>query len=73
MTNGDEAAFSIAGEALGLTKREYFASMALCGLSVQAIPGVHNSNAPGWNSESAKHAVALADALILELNSGVAL
>jgi len=51
----------------GLTKREYFAGQALQGLTVQAIPGGHNSNSPHNNSYIARHAVAMADALLEEL------
>jgi len=51
----------------GLTKREYFAGQALQGLTVQAIPGGYNSNSPHNNSYIARHAVAMADALLEEL------
>jgi hypothetical protein len=52
----------------GLTKREYFAAMALQGLCVQAIAGSHNSDTESFNIEKADHAVNLADALINALN-----
>jgi hypothetical protein len=52
----------------GLTKREYFASMAMQGLMVQAIPGGHNRNDSLNNAERAKFAVDMADALIDALN-----
>lgn len=53
----------------GLTKREYFAAMALSGLAVQAIAGSHNDfTLPKNASHQAKNAVALADSLITELN-----
>jgi len=51
-----------------LTKREYFAAMALQGLCVQAIAGSHNSDTESFNIEKADHAVNLADALINALN-----
>ena len=53
---------------LGMTKREYFAAMALQGLMVQAIPGGHNSNSYNLNKDRAKFAVDMADALINELS-----
>ncbi len=53
----------------GLSKREYFAGQALQGLMVQAIPGGHNSNQPNHNEHKAKHAVAMADALLEALES----
>lgn len=51
----------------GLTKREYFAGLALQGLSVACIPGSHNADDPVWNADKAKHAVNLADTLLAEL------
>lgn len=52
-----------------LTKREFFASQALVGLCVQAIPGNHNTlSNPVHSGTLAKYAVIMADALILELN-----
>lgn len=53
----------------GLTKREYFAGLAMQGLMVQAIAGIHNSNSEIWNTERAKFAVAMADALLKELDN----
>lgn len=50
-------------QTFGLTKREYFAVMAMQGLSVAAIPGGHN-----MTSEVVRDAVQRADALIAELN-----
>lgn len=53
----------------GINIREYFAAIALSGLSVQAIPGRHNNFTDKSNAVmQAKCAVALADALIDELN-----
>lgn len=51
-----------------LTKREYFAAMALQGLCVQAIAGAHNMDKVNLNLEKATHAANLADALINALN-----
>lgn len=73
-TNENDLAFPNRGQyedterATGLTKREYFAAQAMIGLCVPAIAGVHNKDLPSWNSEKAKQAVNLADALIDELN-----
>jgi hypothetical protein len=76
MENGKKPAFSIAlhdngnalhKEAMGLTKREYFAGQALVGLMVQAIPGGHNTNNTFNNSVVVKHAVDIADAILAEL------
>jgi hypothetical protein len=51
----------------GITKREYFAALALQGLCVCAIPGAHNS--PNrLVQEHPTTAVMLADALIKALN-----
>lgn len=54
----------------GLSKREYFAAIALQGLMVQAIAGRHNINNLLNNTERAKFAVDMADALIKALNEG---
>lgn len=53
----------------GLSKREFFAAMALAGQAVSAIPGSHNqmTNA-SFAKERAQAAVILADALIQELS-----
>jgi hypothetical protein len=52
----------------GLTKREYFAAMAMQGLCVQIIAGSHNRDIESFNREKAAHAVNLADELINALN-----
>lgn len=57
-THGDDAAFP--GSQPGLTKREYFAAMALQGLLADG------TNA--FESEEIRYAVAFADALIEALN-----
>lgn len=69
MTNGNDAAFSRGGFAMtaedydlgaeGMTKREYFAAMALQGLC--AKPDFDSADAPS-------EAVLVAEALIEELN-----
>lgn len=51
----------------GLTIRQHFAAMALQGLCVQAISGSHNQ-LKNMVAELPEKAVALADALIAELN-----
>lgn len=51
----------------GLTKREYFAALVLAGLSPMCIPGNHNTK-NNMVKELPEKAVALADALIEELN-----
>lgn len=48
----------------GLTKREYFAVMAMQGLCVQAIPGSHNTNTPTNNRYLAIHALNIAEELL---------
>lgn len=53
---------------IGLTKREYFAAMALSGLTVAAIVGVQNADTTQSNYDRARQAVNLADALINTLN-----
>ena len=53
----------------GLTKREYFAAMALQGLMVQSIPGSHNLNTDNLNKVRAKFAVNMADAVLCELDN----
>jgi hypothetical protein len=74
MTNGNDpinmgtTEFGTMGGQYGLTKREYFAAMALQGLCVQAIAGSHNLNTLDLNLEKAKHAANLADVLIYALN-----
>jgi hypothetical protein len=56
-------------EGLGLTKREYFAGLALQGLMVQAIAGNHNINDKDNNHYRAKFAVDMADELLKQLES----
>jgi hypothetical protein len=51
----------------GLTKREYFAGLAMQGLMVQAIPGSHNINDKDNNLYRAKFAVDMADELLKQL------
>jgi hypothetical protein len=75
MENGKKPAFSVAlhdngnalhKEAMGLTKREYFAVHIATGLSVQAIAGRHNI--PTEMAENVPYAaVMIADALLAEL------
>lgn len=73
MTNGNDAAFArplgevldpgepaISDEQEGLTKREYFAAIAMGGL-------IGTSEAPSWQVD-AKNAIQMADALIDALN-----
>lgn len=70
MTNGNDAAYSRAGfyadvencGESGLTKREYFAAMAMQGLCA--------SITTAFPDELAFDAVKLADAIINELNKG---
>ena len=69
--NADRAAFPISMgsfSSLGLTKREYFAAMALQGLCVPCIKGQHNGNNPSEAAFKAQMAKNLADALIIELD-----
>lgn len=63
-TNPDDMAFAIqdGSGAPGLSKREYFASLAMQGFCNAAYTDSWNEN------ECAKHAVLMADALIAELN-----
>ena len=69
--NGNDGAFAMATidgfTQYGLTKREYFAAMAMQGLCVRAIPGSHNTLREMLN-ELPRIAVAMADALIEELD-----
>ena len=51
----------------GLTKREYFAAMAMQGLCVPCIPGHENANDNSESIGKAMMAVRLADALLKEL------
>lgn len=53
----------------GISKREYFAAMALSGLTVAAISGGHNADTTQANYDRARQAVNLADALIDVLNN----
>jgi hypothetical protein len=78
MENGKKPAFSVAlrdngnalhSEAMGLTKREYFAGLAMQGLMVQAIPGSHNINDKDNNLYRAKFAVDMADELLKQLGN----
>lgn len=52
----------------GLSKREYFATMAMQGLCVPCTPGRHNSNDLIEAKHKATMAVRLADTLIDVLN-----
>lgn len=54
-------------DVIGLTKREYFAAMAMQGLMVQAIAGNHNINDDFNNHYRAKFAVDMADELLKQL------
>ena len=70
MTNGNDNAcgYGFANErssyeSLGLTKREYFAAMAMQGLCANSIPGNHHKP-----EVLCKDAVEYADTLIKELN-----
>lgn len=60
--SGDTAFPSAAGETIGLTKREYFAAIALQGLLAS-----DTTNHDKW-TDIAESAVLSADALIAELN-----
>lgn len=74
MTNPDDAAFErpILGEREngmaycychgGLTKREYFAAIAMQGMIHKMKPEI------GWMKKCAIHSIQMADALIAELN-----
>jgi hypothetical protein len=71
MSNANDMAFPVVlattrtpndSEQLGLTKREYFAAMAMQGLCANSIPGSHHS----FNN-TANEAVRYADALLAEL------
>lgn len=74
-TKGDSQAFlatparnSLGVEYIGLTKREYFAALAM-----QASVAANDHHNPEWHDKAkselhAKGAVMLADALIAELN-----
>lgn len=63
MTTANEPITGIEGVCDGLTKREYFAAMAMQGLAIQ----------PGYTSDIAARAVAFADHLIIALNKPDAL
>ena len=52
----------------GLTKREYFAALALQGLATPCTPGGHNLNDSLESKHKAQMAVRLADTLIEQLN-----
>jgi hypothetical protein len=74
-TKSDDAAFSNATDhmgnptiGIGLTKREYFASMVLQGLCVPCHGGMQNLNDKNETMFKVSMAVRLADALIDELN-----
>ena len=72
MENSDKTAYPIVGIAFsdsykGLTKREYFAGLAMQGLMVQAIAGSHNANSATLNEERAKFSVDMADAILKQL------
>ena len=67
MKNADKSAFPHPDDTLsskiGLTKREYFAAMAMQGLCANSIAGSHNKP-----SNLAIDAVMYADALLKELD-----
>ncbi len=71
-TKGESLIHSFDGEELynnsGLTKREYFAAMALQGICTPCIAGSHNANNAQESQFKAEMAVRLSDALIAELN-----
>jgi hypothetical protein len=52
----------------GITKREYFAGLAMQGLCTPCIAGAHNINNWPESQVKAEMAVRLADALLLELS-----
>lgn len=62
LTDSDSDAFP-SGNSSGVTKREYFAAMAMQGLCANSIPG--NQHLP---DNLSREAVCYADALIAELN-----
>lgn len=64
----DEYGDPMYGYDIGLTKREYFAALAMQGLSTPLVPGVQNLNRMDEAIHKAGMAVRLADALIEELN-----
>jgi hypothetical protein len=72
MTKGSSLIHSFDGEDFfnknGLTKREYFAAMAMQGICTPCIAGSHNANNAQESQFKAEMAVRLADALIAELN-----
>lgn len=69
MENGKQSAFGYGfaneqshQESQGLTKREYFAAMAMQGLLANStIVGLHNQDALNWISE---HSISRADSLL---------
>ena len=69
MSNKDEPAFPVGNGRIGLTKREWFAGMALQGLCVPCIPGHHNANDIPERKLKAHQAVHLADELIEAFNN----
>lgn len=73
--NSDESAFGYGfanersyQEVKGLTKREYFAGLAMQGLMVQAIAGSHNRDTEQFNREKVTHAINMADELLKQLD-----
>lgn len=65
--NANDSAFPMLYESKGLTKREYFAAMAMNGISVWDAE-VNEPIHTGKTEELARACVAYADALIAELS-----
>jgi len=68
MTDGKDSAFAIGAgtppKGIGLTKREYFAAMAMQGI----LSGYTETNVTGLEKVLCESAVNYSDALIAELN-----
>lgn len=62
-TYGDEPAFPQVGSIGGLSKREYFA-----GLAMQGLLPTSNKQEPGWADIVSQAAVIIADTLLDELS-----
>lgn len=67
MTEANKGAFSLANEQIDLTKREYFAALAMQGLA--AFPGSIGGNSNPNARDVAKKSVEYADELIAALNN----
>lgn len=73
MTNTDMPAMPVDGTLRGLTKREYFAAMAMQGLTSSPTEAEKLSHAANKSLKVfvVEQAVAFADALLEELDKGV--